>query len=87
MNFKVIKFTAFELEDKTKGVNYTVAHQGRVLQFSTLHFKEDEFKVDKGILSISAKIEVVKRPYTNKLGEVVQGLSLMPEFGLALADV
>jgi hypothetical protein len=87
MNFRIVKFTDFELEDKTKGTVYTVAHSGRVLQVSTLHFEAGELTAAEGKLTIKGDIEVVKRPYVNKLGETVQGLSIMPKFGLSLSEV
>ncbi len=87
MNFRIIKSTAFEFEG-TPGTVYTVAHAGRVLQVSTLHFPETDSLVAKdNILSIKGDIEVVKKSYENKLGEMVQGLQIMPKFGLSLSEI
>ena len=87
MNFRIIKFTDFEHEGK-KGTAYTVAHAGRVLQVSTLYFEEEGALVAAdGKLTIKGDIEVIKKPYVNKMGETVQGLSIMPKFGISLSDV
>ena len=87
MNFRIVKFTEFEHEGK-KGTVFTVAHSGRVLQVSTLHFDDEGALVSAdNKLTIKGDIEVVKKPYINKLGETVQGLSIMPKFGIALSDV
>jgi hypothetical protein len=87
MNFRIIKFTDFEHEGK-KGTAYTVAHAGRVLQVSTLYFEEEgALTATDGKLSIKGDIEVIKKPYVNKMGETVQGLSIMPKFGISLSDV
>lgn len=87
MNFRIIKSTDFEHEGK-KGTAYTVAHSGRVLQVSTLYFDEEgALTVADGKLTIKGDIEVRKQPYVNKTGEVVQGLQIMPKFGLSLSEV
>jgi hypothetical protein len=87
MNFRIIKSTEFEFEGK-KGTAFTVAHAGRVLQVSTLYFEdENSLVVADGKLTIKGDIEVIKKPYVNKMGETVQGLSIMPKFGIALSDV
>ena len=87
MNFRIVKSTEFEHDGK-KGKVYSVAHAGRVLQVSTLYFDEDgALTEDNGKLTIKGDIEVRKQPYVNKTGEVIQGLQIMPKFGLSLSEV
>ena len=86
-NFRIIKSKDFNT-DNVKGTSYTVAYKGRVLNVSSLAFEAEDLTVstDKTILSISCDIELVKSPYTNSVGETVQGVKIMPSLGLALSD-
>lgn len=90
--FKLIKATPFDTNG-TKGITYTVALKGRVLNVSTLSFADeavDTIKADDkaGTLTINCAIEVVKKPYVSlATGEVMQGLSVLPAFGVAISDI
>lgn len=88
---KVIKKKDFDTNG-TKGTAFTCAFKGRVLNVSTLSFTDEDkdcLKHDDkaNTLVINCNIEIVKKPYIDALGEVVNGLSVLPAFGLALSEV
>ena len=86
--FKVIKSKKFQV-DGVDHTHYTLGVQGRIVTLSTLQFTESDNVISEndGKLSITGELEVIKRPYTNTLGEVVQGLQFMPKFGFGLSDI
>lgn len=85
--FKIIKSKEFELSDNTKGVNYTVAYKGRVMQFSSLNFSDKEYSVNDNLLKVNIEVELRKKPYINNVGEQVVGLEIMPKLDLSLSEV
>ncbi len=90
MKFRVIKSKAFDTEG-VKGVSYTVAHKGRAINVSTLSFEKDDITEEKDgekITHINVKGELAlrKSPYTNELGDSVDGLKLVPKMDLQIED-
>lgn len=85
--FKIIKSTPFEYEG-AKHTHYTLGVQGRIVTLSTLSFQDSDVIVaeKEGKLEVKGEVEVIKRPYTNSLGEVVQGLQFMPKLGFSISD-
>ena len=77
----------------TKGTTYTCALKGRVLNVSSLSFVDEDkdcLKADEEAMTlvISCPIEVVKRPYVDiTTGEMVNGLAILPAFGVAISEV
>lgn len=88
--FKLIKTIPFDTNG-TKGTNYVVALKGRALNVSSLSFVDEGDKAivadeTKKTLVINCAIEVVQRPYVDLgTGEVRNGLSVLPAFGVAVA--
>lgn len=73
----------------TKGTTYTCAKSGRVLNVSSLSFDNaaDLVADEKAMtLVINTEVEVVSRPYTDlATGEVLNGLVVLPKFGIDIA--
>ena len=90
MKFEIIKQTPFTFNKEgkeVKGVAYTVAHKARVIQASTINFEEGELVADGNTLNVKTEVELVKKPYTNGLGEVINGLQLVPKMDLDILDI
>lgn len=84
--FKLIKSKTFDTNG-VKGTAYTVAYKGRAMNVSTLSFTDEEkdcivADLNKMTLAINTKIAIVQKPYLNDVGEIIQGLSVMPKFDL-----
>jgi hypothetical protein len=88
--FKIIKEIPFD-NGKVKGTNYILGVQGRAVNFSSLAFEDSNVQFAKNTagthLEVSGELEVMKSPYTNALGETVQGLKFMPKFGFNLSEI
>lgn len=89
---KVIRKKDFDTNG-TKGTTYTCALKGRVLNVSSLSFADEDkdcLKYDDkaNTLVINCNIEVIKRPYVDvTTGELVNGLAVLPAFGVQLSEV
>lgn len=91
ITLKLIKMKAFDTNG-TKGIAYTCALKGRVLNVSSLSFTDegkDCLKADEKAmtLSIDCKIEVLVRPYLDiASGATINGLVVMPALGIEIAQ-
>jgi hypothetical protein len=87
---KLIRSKAFDTNG-TKGITYTCALKGRVLNVSSLSFADEDkdcLKADDKamILTINCNIEVVEAPYWDAVNEKsITGLKVMPAFGVAIS--
>ncbi len=83
--FKIIKKKDF-VSGTISGTVYTLAHQGRVFNASTLSFEDTDLVATATHLEVKTKIELVPESYTNSLGQLVVGYKLMPKFDLSIAS-
>ena len=82
--YRIIKKVSFELQDKTKGTAFTVAHKGRAINVSTLAFGAEDIQEEDNHITVKGDVVLVKAPYINSLGQEMQGLKLMPKMDLEI---